>query len=216
MPVYVQSLRLLKENWGFCLFMLLMFASRSSLADWYHVPSGSMLPTIQEGDRIFVNKMAYRLEVPFTDISIMELNAPARGDIVVFESERADERLIKRVIGLPGDTVSMYKNRLSLNGTPLDYGRVDKEFVTTEMLGDVEHAVKWQPAAATRDSFRPLTIPEGYYLVLGDNRNNSMDSRYYGLVPASELQGKAISVVMSLDQNNFYLPKSDRWMQPLI
>ena len=94
---------LVKDNLGFLIFIFLLFACRSSIADWYHVPSGSMLPTIVEGDRIFVDKMAYRLDIPFTDIEIIKTGEPQRGDIVTFESEVADIRLIKRIIGIPGD-----------------------------------------------------------------------------------------------------------------
>ena len=108
----------IKENWGFILFALVLFASRSSFADWYMVPTGSMLPTIVEGDRILVNKMAYRLEVPFTDIEIMKTGQPKRGDIVVFNSKKAANRLVKRLIGEPGDRIAMRDNKLIINGEP--------------------------------------------------------------------------------------------------
>ena len=107
---------IIKDNIGFILFIFLLFATRSSIADWYHVPSGSMLPTIIEGDRVLVDKMAYRLDVPFTDIVIMQRSKPERGDIVTFESIVADIRLIKRIIGVPGDQISMVNNALFING----------------------------------------------------------------------------------------------------
>lgn len=206
----------LKQNWVFLLVMLLMFASRSSLADWYQVPTGSMLPTIVEGDRIFVNKMAYRLEVPFTDIEIMETGKPQRGDIVIFNSEKADNRLVKRLIGEPGDTVAMLNNKLMINGKWVQYQATEQEHLQTEHLDNTTHFVQFTPVAAARDSFESVVVPEGHYLVLGDNRNNSADSRYYGFVPAIEIQGKATKVLLSLNPDNYYLPRKERSFTPLI
>jgi signal peptidase I len=208
--------KLIKENWGILLFTLVLFASRSSFADWYVVPTGSMLPTIVEGDRIFVDKMAYRLEVPFTDIEIMQTGQPKRGDIVVFNSEKAGNRLVKRLIGEPGDRVAMLDNKLSINGEQVLYEDSDNELHKTEYLGDVAHFVKFTPVAKARDDFAEVIVPQGYYLVLGDNRNNSADSRYYGFVPAIEIQGKANKVLVSLDPKNYYLPRKERFNEPLI
>ena len=101
-----------REYRGFALFILLMIVFRSALADWNTVPTGSMKPTIVEGDRIFVNKLAYDLKIPLTSISVHEFADPKRGDVVVFDSKAADTRLVKRVIGLPGDLVEMRDNRL--------------------------------------------------------------------------------------------------------
>lgn len=212
-----QIRKIAKENWGFILFMLLMFASRSSFADWYYVPSGSMLPTIVEGDRIFVDKMAYRLEVPFTDIEIMQTGQPERGDIVVFNSQKADTRLVKRLIGVPGDRIAMRNNKLILNGKLLDYQQTDGEqYLATEQLDGITHLVQFTPVASAADNFNEVTVPEGHYLVLGDNRNNSADSRFYGFVPAAEIQGKATKVLVSLDAENYYLPRKERNLVPLI
>src|SRR5450759_5965790 len=100
-----------RENRGLMLFVVLMIFFRSALADWNTVPSGSMKPTILEGDRILVNKLAYDLRIPLTHISIYKFADPKRGDIVVFDSKAADARLVKRVIGVPGDLVEMRDNR---------------------------------------------------------------------------------------------------------
>lgn len=206
--------RTFKQNWGIIVFLLLMFASRSSIADWYVVPTGSMLPTIVEGDRIFVDKMAYRLEVPFTNIEIMKTGEPKHGDIVVFNSKRANNRLVKRVIGLPGDTVSLNNNRLTINGQPLVYSQFESSF-GNEKIGDTVHKVQFvgEPNA---DHFKQVTVPKKHYLVLGDNRNNSADSRFIGFVPEHELQGKATNVVVSLNPENYYLPRKNRNFIPLI
>ncbi|AGH43335.1 signal peptidase I [Paraglaciecola psychrophila] len=208
--------KLVKENWGILLFTLVLFASRSSFADWYVVPTGSMLPTIVEGDRIFVDKMAYRLELPFTDIEIMQTGQPKRGDIVVFNSEKADNRLVKRLIGEPDDKVAMLDNKLSINGEQVLYEDSDNELHKTEYLGDVAHFVQFMPVAKARDNFSEVIVPQGHYLVLGDTRNKSADSRYYGFVPAIEIQGKANNVLVSLDPENYYLPRKERFNAPLI
>jgi signal peptidase I len=100
---------------------LVMFSIRSSLADWNDVPTGSMKPTILEGDRVFVNKLAYDLKVPFTTWHIAEWSNPQRGDIVVFFSPKDGTRLVKRVIGLPGDTVELLNEQLIINGQPVEY-----------------------------------------------------------------------------------------------
>ncbi|MCF2948324.1 signal peptidase I [Paraglaciecola aquimarina] len=207
---------LFKENWGFLLFVVILFASRSSFADWYIVPTGSMQPTIVEGDRIFVDKMAYRLEVPFTDIEIMQTGQPARGDIVVFNSKQADTRLVKRLIGVPGDRVEMRNNRLVINGEASQYQLEVNSHKGIETLNGVEHLVQFVPVAEAFDNFDEVTVPDGHYLVLGDNRNNSSDSRYIGFVPAIEIQGKATKVLVSLDPENYYLPRSERTLKPLI
>lgn len=207
---------LVKENWAFLLLALVLFASRSSFADWYLVPTGSMQPTIVEGDRIFVDKMAYRLEVPFTDIEIMQTGQPKRGDIVVFNSVKAGNRLVKRLIGEPGDRVAMLDNKLIINGEQILYEDSDNQLHKTEYLDNVAHFVQFIPIAKMRDNFAPVIVPKGHYLVLGDNRNNSADSRYYGFVPAIEIQGKAKKVLVSLDPENYYLPRKERFNQPLI
>lgn len=197
-----------KENKQLLLFIVLMFTFRSSFADWYDVPTGSMKPTIVEGDRILVNKMAYRLDLPFTDIAVIETGKPQRGDIVVFNSKAADNRLVKRVIGIPGDVVSMDRNRLIINGERVRYSGAPAAM--TETIGDKRHAMQLTHPLAERHSFGPVTVPEGHLLVLGDNRNHSADSRYYGFVPQTELLGKASRVLISLDPEDYYLPRTER------
>jgi signal peptidase I len=208
--------QLIKDNRGFLIFVVLLFASRSSFADWYEVPTGSMLPTIVEGDRILVDKMAYRLEVPFTDIEIMQTGEPKRGDIVVFTSKIAGNRLVKRLIGEPGDRVAMIDNQLIINGEKIQYEDSNNTFRKTEHLDELRHLVQFMPTPNARDNFAEVLVPPGHYLVLGDNRNNSADSRYYGFVPAIEIQGKAIRVLVSLDSDNYYLPRKERLNNPLI
>ena len=203
-----------QNNRRFMLFIALMMVFRSSFADWYHVPTGSMNPTITEGDRIFVNKMAYRFDLPFTDISLWETGSPARGDIVVFESKQADKRLVKRVIGLPGDTVLMNNNRLTVNSIPLNYSNTDNGNVS-ESSRFASYNIALSHNLQAIESFGPVKVPRGHYLVLGDNRNNSADSRYIGFIPESEVTGRAQAVLFSLSPDNYYLPRTDRFIRPL-
>lgn len=208
-----------REYKGFFLFIVLMVLFRSAVADWNDVPSGSMEPTILAGDRIFVNKLAYDVRVPLTHISLYRIADPARGDIVIFDSRAADKRLVKRVIGLPGDVIEMRRGRLIINGVPAEYRDLHVEDVAltaTEELGSYGHAVRYEQAAAgVFDTFGPVRVPEAQYLVLGDNRHNSADSRVYGFVPRDEIVGRSSTVVVSLDPENYFLPRANRFLDPL-
>lgn len=212
-------LNTLKENRLFIIVVFLMIAFRSSFADWNTVPTGSMKPTILEGDRIWVNKLAYDLNVPFTHISIKKFGDPERGDIVVFDSAKAEKRLVKRVIAIPGDTISMTRNSIFLNGKPLNYKIVSRHLnniIVEETLTQSAHKIRLElPFQNRYDSFNPITIPKKAYLVLGDNRNNSADSRFIGFIPRKEIIGRARHIVMSLDYENYYLPRSERFLQKL-
>lgn len=203
-----------KENKSFVLFIVLMFAMRSSFADWYHIPSASMQPNLIEGDRILVDKMAYRLDIPFTDTALFTTGAPQRGDVVVFESEAANNRLIKRVVGIAGDTVSMTDNKLRVNGVPATYESLSHNLYQ-ETSDTSSRIIKLEPKEGVLSSFGTVTVPAEHILVLGDNRNNSADSRYYGFVPISELSGRATTVITSFNPDNYYIPRADRFLEKL-
>lgn len=203
-----------KENRSFIVFLALMFCFRSAIADWNDVPSGSMKPTLIEGDRIGLNKMAYDLRVPFTHISLYKIADPARGDIAVFDSKAADKRLVKRVIGVPGDTVAMRNNRLIINGKALAYTAAANGDWLEQLPGNA-HIVRLNPNAQAYANFDAVTVPEGHYLVLGDNRDQSADSRAIGFVPRSEFVGRSRSVVMSLNYEDYFLPRSERFLKEL-
>src|ERR1035438_131374 len=192
---------------------LVVFSIRSSLADWSDVPTGSMKPTILEGDRVFVNKLAYDLKVPFTTRHIAEWSNPRRGDIVVFFSPRDGQRLVKRVVGLPGDTIELRHDGLVLNGQPVKYQPIAEELLrdlavadrassvfAVEQLAGQPHAVAAIPAAPALRDFGPLRVPEGHYFMMGDNRDNSLDSRYFGSVERKRIVGQATAVAMSFDR----------------
>ncbi|WP_166839061.1 signal peptidase I [Rheinheimera pleomorphica] len=212
-------LQLWRSNRGFIVFVCLMFVFRSAVADWNDVPTGSMQPTIEIGDRILVNKMAYDLRLPFTTMSLIKHADPKRGDIVTFMSQVADNRLVKRVIGVPGDIVEMQHNVLTINGERLTYqadtAGAGEAQLLTEQLDAIAHKVKLAPYSSGRDSFSAVKVPPGHYLVLGDNRDNSADSRVIGFVPRSEITGRASTVLFSLDYDNYYLPRSARFFAAL-
>jgi signal peptidase I len=208
-----------REYRGFALFMFLMIIFRSALADWNVVPTGSMKPTILEGDRILVNKLAYDLKIPLTHVAIYQFADPKRGDIVIFDSRRADIRLVKRVIGLPGDTVEMRHNHLVINGIEAQYSNVEyaaDAIFAFESYLDMSHRIELsRTGPGPLSSFAPIKVPEGHYLVLGDNRDNSADSRVYGFIPREEIIGNAKTIVLSLNYDHYYVPRVDRFFRPL-
>ncbi|WP_323814337.1 signal peptidase I [Cellvibrio sp. NN19] len=201
-------------NRSLLLFLALMFCFRSAIADWNHVPSASMKPTLLEGDQIGLNKMAYDLRVPFTHISLYKIADPARGEIAIFDSKVADKRLVKRVIGIPGDTVAMRDNRLMINSQAIAYTATENGDWIEHLPGNA-HTVRLNSNAQSFANFDPITVPEGQYLMLGDNRDNSADSRVIGFVPRSEFVGRSQKVVFSLDYDDHYLPRSERFFTEL-
>lgn len=210
--------RILRENRSTLIFLALMFVFRSACADWNHVPSGSMKPTILEGDYILVDRMAYDIRVPFTHISLAKVGEPQRGEIVVFDSKASGNRLVKRVVGVPGDTVALRNNRLVINGQPASYEFASEASRFRDMHEDLpgmEHLVRLHKRGSPMANFPPVRVPRDAYLVLGDNRDNSADSRVIGLVPRREILGRTRSVLLSLDYDNYFLPRADRFLQEL-
>jgi signal peptidase I len=193
--------------------VLILTSFRSAVADWNDVPTGSMKPSIIEGDRILVNKLAYGLKVPFTTWHVARWDTPLRGEIVVFNSPADGTRLVKRVVGLPGDVVQMISERIYINGKPLNYEVEDGQLI--ESLGRHRHAVQFIPHVRAMRDFGPVTVPPGEYFMLGDNRDNSADSRYFGTVPLNQILGRSSRVVLSFDYDEFYLPRRGRVLKPL-
>ena len=210
------------------IMVLVLFSIRSSLADWNDVPTGSMRPTILEGDRVFVNKLAYDLKIPFTTWHVAEWSDPHCGDIVVFFSPHDGKRLVKRVIGLPGDTIELRNNALVINGQPVEYQPIAEERLrdvptperagrvfASEQLPGQTHAVAGTPTVPAMRSFAPVRVPDGNYFMMGDNRDDSFDSRYWGAVDRKQIVGRATAVVMSLDRDNHWLPRWQRFFTSL-
>ncbi len=201
---------------------------RSALADWNDVPTGSMKPTILEGDRIWVNKLAYDLKVPFTTWHLAEWSTPHRGEIIVFYSPHDGVRLVKRCIGVPGDTIELRDNKLFLNGEPVAYQPLAPELADVipaeqqprhqfaeESLPGRAHSVMATPASGALRTFGPTTVPAGNYFVMGDNRDNSFDSRYFGCVERQRILGRATAVAISFDRERHWSPRWKRFFTAL-
>jgi signal peptidase I len=167
-----------------------VLVGRSSLADHYHVPTGSMLPTVLENDHIFVNKAAYGLRLPFSQVHIAEFGGPDRGDVVVLQSPESGVVLLKRIVAIPGDVVQVKDGHLFLNGRPVTVETKDGGLV--EDLGD-GHGLRLDNGGGP--DFGPVKVPATSYLVLGDNRGNSRDGRYFGFVKRDAILGRAISIL---------------------
>jgi signal peptidase I len=185
-----------------------------------------MRPTILEGERIVVNKLAYDLKLPFTRVRLARWGEPRRGDVAVLFSPSDGKRLVKRIVGVPGDVLAMRNERLILNGQPLEYrpaaGGVEPraalepgQFVAFEALGDRLHPIAISPGEDALRSFGPIRVPDGQYFVMGDNRDRSFDSRYFGMVPAKAITGRAVAVAVSLDPGNYFLPRWSRFFRAL-
>lgn len=212
------------SNRGFLVFLLCLGIFRTAVADWNPIPSGSMRPTLLEGDVVFVNRLAYDLKLPLTDVVLARLGEPERGDVVTFSSPQDGRRLIKRIAALPGDTLEMRDEVLYLNGEAARYEAPEAVIETlaelgaqvpatrwTEHLAGQERRVQWLQGVSARNSFGPVTVPEGQYLVLGDNRDNSADSRFIGFVPRHLLIGQARRVLVSADILSNWAPRLDRF-----
>lgn len=206
---------------SFLAALLLFLVVRTFFVEAFRIPSGSMIPTLLVGDWLFVNKLVYGPVVPFTDIRLPGYAEPQRGEVVVFESPyQPDEAargmdpqptLVKRLVGVPGDTLYMREGVLYVNGEPQPQG---PEFAGNVVGNpdEVNPLFSWQlrfhlphtrfgppPAQPTHDHWGPILIPEGHYFMLGDNRYESKDGRYWGLVPRENFRGRPLFVYYSYD-----------------
>jgi len=210
------------------LAMAVILPLRSAVADWNDVPSGSMWPTILEGDRIFVDKLAYGLRIPFTTWWLLQWDEPERGDVITFASPEDGTRLVKRVVAVPGDRIAMHDNHLTLNGESIAYddldaagsrpapdGRERSMLVAIEGLPGQPHDVAFTQDLIGLDSFAELAVPEGHYFFLGDNRDQSYDSRFLGLAKRDEVYGRVTHVALSVDPERSFRPRFERWFTPI-
>ncbi len=194
--------------------VLIVLLLRSFLFEPFRIPSGSMMPTLLVGDFILVNKFSYGMRLPVLNTKIVEFGEPKRGDIVVFRfPKQPTVDYIKRVIGLPGDRIAYFDKKLTVNGQPtqqVSLGRYQGVGQGVDMTGaeqfaedltGVEHSILIRHGVnSVEDVF---VVPPGHYFVMGDNRDNSNDSRYWGFVPEGNLVGKAFFIWMNWDwQNN--------------
>ena len=214
--------KLIRDNKGFILFLLMLGVFRGAIADWNPIPSASMHPNLLEGDVVFVNRVAYDLKVPLTDISVSRLGDPQRGDVVTFFSPKDRTRLIKRVAALPGDRVELRGEHLIINGKTSEYAVLGNATEHIDNVGDLQalqlkehnasasYSIQVLPQIEARRDFGPITVPQGSYLMLGDNRDNSADSRYIGFVPRELLIGRAERVLVSANILGNWAPRTER------
>ncbi|WP_163559829.1 signal peptidase I [Halomonas sp. NO4] len=201
-----------KEPWpvdyarSFFPVLLVVLLLRSFLVEPFQIPSGSMRPTLEVGDFILVNKFAYGLRLPVTNTQFVELGEPERGDVMVFRFPNEPAvNFIKRVVGLPGDRLRYEDKQLYINGEPVPKQLLDPappgepdEWLLEEQLGELSHRIYNNP----RDPgprVREVVVPEGHYFTMGDNRDHSNDSRYWGFVPEENIVGRAFAVWMHWD-----------------
>ncbi len=188
--------------------LLIVLLLRSFLVEPFQIPSGSMIPTLEVGDFILVNKYTYGLRLPVVGTKIVEINEPKRGEVMVFIPPHDSRYFIKRVVGLPGDTIRyedkvLYINDQRVQSQPIDQveiempnGMMQSGILMTERLGEVDHETQIMNAPS-RDGGRTVwVVPEGHYFMMGDNRDNSADSRVWGAVPEQNIVGKAFAVWM--------------------
>ncbi len=217
----------IKDNRGFIVFLLCLGFFRTAIADWNPIPSGSMRPNLLEGDVVLVNRIAYDFKLPLTDIVVARMADPKRGDIVTFFSPKDGTRLIKRIVALPGDQVEMRDEVLYINGQAAEYsehkilrealenGENIEALRVTEAIGQNTRRVQWLNDVPARNNFGPTAVPDGNFLMLGDNRDNSADSRYFGFVPRHLLIGQAQRILVSADIKGNWLPRTERFGQGL-
>lgn len=219
-----------REWRGYVLFFCLVWVPlRSTVIDYNPVPTGSMNPTILEGDVVWVNKLAYSLRVPLTTTHVLRWAEPQPGDIVVVLSPADGTRLVKRIVAGPGDTIALHGNRLELNGQTLHYApsatdhrseiaaawREEAAFAVEDLAGH-SHAVMGLPHRfGPQRDFGPVRVPSGHYFLMGDSRDNSHDSRAFGFAARDDILGKAEGVLVSWDINDTYLPRWSRWLTAL-
>jgi len=217
----------INSNRGFLVFLLCLGVFRTAIADWNPVPSGSMRPTILEGDVVLVNRLAYDVKLPLTDWSLAKTGEPQRGDIVTFYSPTDGTRLIKRLVALPGDVVEMKDEVLYINHQAAQYfdlSTVDEAINpglhveatrAHEQISGSTRAVQFLSGVNARRNFGPLAVPADQYFMLGDNRDNSADSRYIGFVPRKLLIGRSRHVLVSAAITENWMPRLSRFASTL-
>ena len=218
------------KEWRLTIFFIIfvVIPVKSSLADWNWVPSSSMNPTILEGDLIYINKVAYDLRFPLSLHRIAKWSDPERGDIVICFSPDDGTRLVKRIIAQPGDRVEMKNNILYINGDKLSYNSIDSGCIkylprklrdhsifATENMDGSDHIIMSMPSVKAVRHFGPVTVPQDNYFVMGDNRDCSRDSRFFGFVERQQIVGKAKGVIGSLDITDKYQPRLKRFFKKI-
>lgn len=184
----------------------LVLVLRSFVVEPFQIPSSSMVPTLKVGDFILVNKWTYGIRLPVVRNKIIELNSPERGDVMVFFPPHEERYFIKRVVGLPGDEIHVLNGVLYINGDKMtqkilaDEQAAPRSVVMTEDLTGVEHAIQKRLLPTRLSQNFTAVVPEGHYFMMGDNRDNSSDSRVWGPVPEDRIVGRAFARWMFWDK----------------
>lgn len=216
--------KIFKEFKSITLILVLVFTFRSVFFEPFRIPSGSMIPTLMIGDFILVNKFSYGFKVPFSDFSMWDINLnpiylfgeskPKRGDVIVFKYPKDPTiNYIKRVVGLPGDTIEIREKSVLINGEPIGTTEYESKEIMDELsdkykrykiklfktkTGEADHIIQLNEDDVFKSNYDQRTIPPGKYFVMGDNRDFSYDSRFWGFVPEENIKGKALFVWLSL------------------
>jgi signal peptidase I len=203
---------LIEYSRSFFPVLLFVLVVRSFVFEPFRIPSGSMMPTLLQGDFIFVKKFSYGLRLPVTETKVVETGEPERGDVIVFRlPSDPNINYIKRVIGLPGDSIVYENHRLTINGELVDLQKAgdftNESPVFVEKLGDDSHDILITTPRYRINEGR-YEVPVGHYFVMGDNRDNSKDSRFIGAIPETHLVGEAVRIWMHMD--GFSMPRWDR------
>ncbi len=212
--------------------VLVALALRAFVVEAFRIPSGSMIPTLSIGDQIFVNKLIYGVRVPFTSIRLLNFSEPKRADVVVFIApEKPHHDYIKRVVGVPGDTVELKQGRLWVNGVAVPREALgtsshwERDLQTHEWRafsaqgyqetvdGRVYTVLQDVPEGYTSPDFPPFVVPKNALFVMGDNRDHSYDSRYWGVVPMSSVLGKAMFIWWSWGHEGLDVKRLGRWLR---
>ena len=227
--MFVKCKDIILKNKGFLFLMLMIIIVKSSIIDWNYVPSGSMRPTLSDGDQIVVNKLAYDIKIPLINKSIYKIKNPERGDIIIFDSKIQGIRMVKRLIGLPGDHLVLKDNVLFINGVKSEYldNYSNEQIETTfneidkfenritqykrENFCNISHPIRLvKNIKRLTQMDTDVKIPDNMYFAMGDNRDESLDSRFWGFVERNEIVGQTSFVLFSLNKMNYYIPRANR------
>ena len=206
--------------------LLIVFFIRWVFIEPFRIPSGSMIPTLLVGDQLMVNKLVFGVQIPLTTKKLFNLKAPKRGDIIIFKyPPNPREDYVKRVVGVAHDTVMVRDGFLFVNGKevprdyveayngPSDSGNCVDYDLYVEKLDHTDHQMLMCHRSHTDDNYGPVTVPDGNVFGMGDNRDNSADSRFWGFIPLDNIKGKALFIHLPLDPERHYLPRWDRFFK---